>query len=84
MFNLMSLRDLEDTIKMDTNPSYGVTTGKDRTTVFSTTADTKAGHSSHDATTAEYDYPYAQNDHLLHHNTTANTTDDKKSPCHFI
>ena len=62
-----------ESIEMDTNPSYEV--GKDRTTVFSTT---KAGHSSHDATSEEYDYAYAQDDHLLHHNTTANTTDDTK------
>ena len=61
-----------ESIEMDTNPSYEV--GKDRTTVFSAT---KAGHSSH-ATTEEYDYAYAQDDHLLHHNTTANTTDDTK------
>ena len=66
--------DLEDTIKMDTNPSYGLTTGEDRATAFSAT---KADHSSH-ATTEEYDYAYAQDDHLLHHNTTANTTDDNK------
>ena len=64
---------LEDTIKMDTNPSYGVTTSEDRATAFSTT---KVDHSSHATTTEEYDYAYAQDDHLLHH-TTANTTDDK-------
>ena len=70
-----------DTIKMHTNPSYrhGLTVGEDRATAFSTTAaDTKASHSSHDATTEEYDYAYAQDDHLLHHNTTADTTDDTK------
>ena len=71
--------DLEDTIKMDTNPSYGVTTGGDKATVFSTTSDTKADHSSHDATTEEYDYAYVHDDHLLHHNYTAvNTTGDTK------
>ena len=68
-----------DTIKMHTNPSYGLTTGEDRATAFSTTsADTKAGHSSCATTTEEYDYAYVQDNHLLHHNTTANTTDDTK------
>ena len=64
--------DLDGSIEMDTNPSYGV--GEDRTTVFSTTSDTKAGRSLYDATTEEYDYAYAHDDHLLHHNTTANIT----------
>ena len=60
-----------DTIKMDTNPSYGLTTG-DRATAFSAhSADTKA-------TTKQYDYDYVCDDHLLHHNTAANTTGDVK------
>ena len=70
-----------DTIKMHTNPSYGLTTGEDRATAFSSTsesADTKAGHSSHATTTEEHDYVYAQDDHLLHQNTTVNATDDTK------
>ena len=45
--------------------------GEDRTTVFSTT---KADHSSHDATSGEYDYAYAQDDRPLHHSIAANTT----------
>ena len=66
-----------ESVEMDTNPSYEV--GKDRTTrtVLNAT-NTKAGHSSHATTTEEYDYAYPQDDHLLHHNTTANTTDDTK------
>ena len=60
---------LEDTIKMDTNPSYGVTTGGDRATAFSTHSDTKA-------TTKQYDYDYVCDDRLLHHITAANTTSD--------
>ena len=63
--------DLEDTIKMDTNPSYGVTTG-DRATAFSAhSADTKT-------TSKQYDYDYVCDDCLLHHNTAANTTGDVK------
>ena len=58
---------LEDTIKMDINPSYGVTTG-DRATAFSAhSADAKA-------TTKQYDYDYVCDDRLLHHNMAANTT----------
>ena len=61
---------LEDTIKMDTNPSYGVTTG-DIATAFSAHSDTKA-------TTKQCDYDYVCDDRLLHHNMGANTTDDVK------
>ena len=63
---------LEDaSIKMDINPSYGVTTG-DRATAFSAhSADTKA-------TSKQYDYDYVCDDRLLHHNTGANTTGDVK------
>ena len=62
---------LEDaSIKMDTNPSYGLTTG-DRATAFSAHSDTKA-------TTKQCDYDYVCDDHLLHHNTAANTTGDVK------
>ena len=55
--------DLEGNIKMDTNPSYGVTTG-DKTTA----SKPKAHQSSHNATTKDYDYAYVHNDHLLNHN----------------
>ena len=63
--------NLEDTIKMDTNPSYGVSTGEDRETAFSTTV-------TNSDTTKQYDYDYVHDDHLLHHNTPANTTGDVK------
>ena len=63
--------DLEDTFKMDTNPSYGVATGEDRATAFSAHSDTKA-------TAKQYDYDYVCDDHLLHHNMGANTTGDVK------
>ena len=63
--------DLEDTIKMDANPSYGVTTGGDRATAFSAHSDTKA-------TTKQYDYDYVCDDRLLHHITAANTAGDVK------
>ena len=63
--------NLEDTIKMDTNPSYEVSTGKDRETAFSTTV-------KNSDTTKQYDYDYVCDDHLLHHNISANTTRDVK------
>ena len=63
--------DLEDNIKMDTNPSYGVTTG-DRTTA----SKPKAHQSSHNAATKDYDYAYVHDDRLLHHNKTI--TDSNK------
>ena len=63
--------NLEDTIKMDTNPSYGVSTGKDRETAFSTTV-------TNSDTTKQYEDYYVCDDHLLHHNTPANTTGDVK------
>ena len=74
--------DLDESMEMTTNPSYRVTTGEDRATVFGTTSDTKADHSSHDATTEEYDYAYAHDDHLLHHNTPVSTTGDTKVQIH--
>ena len=60
--------DLEDGIKMDTNPSYGLTTG-DRTTIH---------QSSHNATTNDYDYAYTHDDHLLHHNKANSTIEESK------
>ena len=62
---------LEYTIKMDTNPSYGVTTGGDRATGSS-------AHSNTKATTKQYDYDYVCEDRLLHLNTTASTTGEAK------
>ena len=59
--------NFEDTIKMDTNPSYGVTTGGDRATGFSAHSDTKA-------ITKQYDYDYVCEDRLLHLNKAASTT----------
>ena len=63
--------NFEDTIKMDTNPSYGVTTGGDGATGFS-------AHSNTKATTKQYDYDYVCEDRLLHLNTTAGTTGEAK------
>ena len=63
---LYQLPDLEGTIKMDTNPSYGVTTG-DRATAVGAHSDTKA-------TSKQYDYDYVCDDHLLYHNAEPNTT----------
>ena len=58
----------DDTIKMDTDPSYGLTTG-DRATAFSAhSADTKA-------ITTQHDYDYISDDY---HKAAANTTGDAK------
>ena len=56
---------------MDTNPSYGVTTGGDRATGFN-------AHSNTKATTKQYDYDYVCEDRLLHLNTTASITGEAK------
>ena len=67
----------EGTIKMETNPSYGVNTREDRATAFNATSDTKAHQSSHDATTKQYDYANVHDDHLVHHSKPSNATDDE-------
>jgi len=74
--------DLEDTIKMETNPSYGVATG-DRTAAVNV-PDTKANQSSHNATIKNYDYAYTQDDHLLHHNMANKTSGDGKEESRAI
>ena len=63
--------NFEDTIKMETNPSYRVTTGGDRATGFS-------AHSNTKATTKQYDYDYVCEDRLLHLNKAASTTGEAK------
>ena len=53
----MQHSDFDDTIKMDTNPSYGVSIEGDRGTTFSVTAtnsDTKADQLIHDTTVKQY------------------------------
>ena len=74
----------DGTIKLDTNPSYGVNTREDRATAFNATSDAKAHQSSHDATTKQYDYAYVHDDHLLHHNTPSNATDDDENEALYI
>ena len=59
--------NLEDTIKMDTNPSYGVTTVGE----VSTHSDTKA-------MTKQCDYDYVCEDRLLHQIAAAGTTGEAK------
>ena len=81
---LIPNKHLEDTIKMDTNPSYGVNTREDRATTFNATSDTKAHQSSHDATTKQYDYAYVHDDHLLHHSKPSNATDDDENETLYI
>ena len=58
--------NLEDTIKMDTNPSYGVTTGG------------VSAHSDTKATTKQCDYDYVCEDRLLHQIAAASTTGEVK------
>ena len=58
--------NLEDTIKMDTNPSYGVTTGG------------VSAHSDTKATTKQCDYDYVCEDRLLHQIAAASATGEAK------
>ena len=53
--------NLDERIKMDSNPSYGVNTVDNRAIPFSTTNDIKAHRSSHDTTTEQHDYSIAAN-----------------------
>ena len=81
---LIPNKHLEDIIKMDTNPSYGINTREDRATPFNATSDTKAHQSSHDATTKQYDYAYVNDDHLLHHSKPSNAIDDDENETLYI
>ena len=67
---------LDRPIEMETNPSYGVRIGKEKSTALSTTSDTRTYQSSHDATAMEYDDDYASSDHVLHY--TSNITAAKQ------
>ena len=64
--------NLDADIKLEINPSYGVSRGKDRATPASsetvTKYNTKADDSSHNATIEQHEVQ------LLHQNTTTNTT----------
>ena len=71
---------LEDTIKMDTNPSYGVNIQEERAAAAG--LDT-THQSSYDVTAEQYDYALVQDDHLLHHNTSANATSDAKETPYY-
>ena len=75
----------DGTIKMDTNPSYGVNAREDRATTFNNVIlDTKAHQSSHDATTKQYDYAYVHDDHILHHSKPSNATDDDENETLYV
>jgi len=69
--------DFDKTIKMDINPSYGISTGKDRAIAFSTAK--KAHHSSHNATTEQYNY-ICNNSVQLHQNRAINATSNSTKP----
>jgi len=72
--------DLDETIKMDINPSYGISRGKDRVAPpYSETvmkSNTKAHDSSHNATIAQCDYDYVRDDHFLCQNAAINAASD--------
>jgi len=72
--------DLDKTIKLDINPSYGISRGKDKTTVaFSETvtkSNTKAHDSSHNATITQCNYDYVHDDRFLHQDPNYETTHD--------
>ena len=65
--------DLDETMKMDTNPSYGISIGEDKTTTFGmtlTTSDTKAHQSSHNSMAEQYDYVHTDVDQSCNALTT--------------
>ena len=66
---------LDGPIELETNPSYVVRIGKEKSAALGT-SDTRTYQSSHDATAMEYDDVYASCDHVLHH--TSNTTAAKQ------
>ena len=72
--------NLEDNIKMDTNPSYGVNIQEEK--AAATDLDT-AHQSSHDTITEQYDYACVRGDDLLHHNMSAITTADAKETLYY-
>ena len=63
----LQLNQQSNTIKMDTNPSYGVTT-----------AGGVSAHSDTKAITKQCDYDYVCEDHLLHQIAAASTTGEAK------
>lgn len=67
---------LDTPTEMETNPSYEVRIGKEKSTALSTTSDTRTYQSSHDAAAMEYDDIYASSDNVLHH--TSNITEAKQ------
>ena len=66
--------DLDGSVEICDNPSYGVNIGEDRATVFNAASDATAHHLSPNVATEDYDYAYAPNDHILHH--SASVTDN--------
>ena len=62
--------NLDGSIEICDNPSYGVSIGEDRAAAFNTTSDAKAHQLPLNDVTLDYDYAYAHNDHLFHHNTS--------------
>ena len=56
---------------MDTNPLYGVSKGEEKATAFSSAV-------TNSATNKQYNYDYVHDDHFLHHNTSATTTNAAK------
>jgi len=74
--------DLHAAIKLDINPSYGISRGKDRATPASietvTKSNTKAHDSSHNATIVLCGYDYVHDDHFLRQNVATNAASDTR------
>jgi len=74
--------DLDETIKLDINPLYGLSRRKDKATPASsetvTKSNTKAHDSSHNATIAQCDNDYVHDDHFLRRNAAINPTSDAR------
>ena len=68
----------DESVKMESNPSYRVITGEDRETTFSTYSDAEDYHSLRNITIKQDDYDYVRNDHFLNRNTVTDTTTNAK------
>ena len=72
----------DEAIKLDINPSYGISRGKDRATPASietvTKSNTKAHDSSHNATIVLCGYDYVHDDHFLRQDAATNGASDAR------
>jgi len=74
--------NLDKAIKLDINPSYGISRGKDRAIPASsetvTKPNAKAHDSLHNATIAQCDYDYVHDDYFLRRNVATNGASDTR------